>query len=84
MKSFWRANPGTLDNHRSTAQLPEECDIVVVGAGYSAAALVTHIIAQAKGNLPSILVLEARQLCSGATGRNGKLFANVPLLLTVC
>ncbi|KAH8673197.1 FAD dependent oxidoreductase [Ilyonectria robusta] len=71
MKSFWRANPGTLDNHRSTAQLPEECDIVVVGAGYSAAALVTHIIAQAKGNLPSILVLEARQLCSGATGRNG-------------
>ncbi|KAK2739526.1 hypothetical protein FQN55_009402 [Onygenales sp. PD_40] len=72
MPSFWRSEVGELDNHRSTAELPSESDIVIVGAGYSAAALVTHLLETCTGERkPSILVLEARQLCSGATGRNG-------------
>ncbi|KAJ3529638.1 hypothetical protein NM208_g9668 [Fusarium decemcellulare] len=71
MSSFWRSQTGDLDNHRSTNELPDECDIVVIGAGYSGATLVTHILSKCVGQAPSILVLEARQLCSGATGRNG-------------
>ncbi|QKD56842.2 FAD dependent oxidoreductase [Fusarium oxysporum Fo47] len=71
MSSFWRSQEGELDTHRSTSQLPSQCDIVVVGAGYSGAATVTQILSKCGGKTPSILVLEARQLCSGATGRNG-------------
>ena len=71
MSSFWQDTPSDLKDFRSTAALPTESDIVVVGGGYSAAALVTHILEQDPQS-PSITVLEARQLGSGATGRNGR------------
>ncbi|KAF5705123.1 gamma-glutamylputrescine oxidoreductase [Fusarium globosum] len=71
MPSFWRTEPGDLDNYRSTAELPPRVDVAIVGAGYSAAAILTHILATTSAeDIPSILVLKARQLCSGATGRN--------------
>ncbi|KAI1052406.1 hypothetical protein LB507_007512 [Fusarium sp. FIESC RH6] len=71
MTSFWRATPGSLDDHQSTAELPSKCDILIIGAGYSGASLVTHMLSQPESKDKSIVVLEARQLCSGATGRNG-------------
>ncbi|KAF5670466.1 oxidoreductase [Fusarium denticulatum] len=71
MTSFWRSSPGPLDNHQSTAELPSKCDILIIGAGFSGASLVTHMISQPESKGKSIVVLEARQLCSGATGRNG-------------
>ncbi|KAF4971635.1 hypothetical protein FZEAL_9795 [Fusarium zealandicum] len=71
MPSFWRSSPGSLDNHRSTDSLPSRCDILIIGAGFSGAALVTHLLSQEESRNKSIVVLEARQLCSGATGRNG-------------
>ncbi|GKU09364.1 unnamed protein product, partial [Fusarium langsethiae] len=71
MSSFWRSSPGALDNYRSTAQLPSESDIIIIGAGYSGASLVTHMLSQPESKDKSIVVLEARELCSGATGRNG-------------
>ncbi|KAI1024117.1 hypothetical protein LB504_005042 [Fusarium proliferatum] len=71
MSSFWRSSPGSLDNHRSTKHLPSQCDILIIGARYSGASLVTHMLSQPESKDKSIVVLEARQLCSGATGRNG-------------
>ncbi|KAF4973696.1 hypothetical protein FSARC_85 [Fusarium sarcochroum] len=71
MRPFWRSSTGPLDDYRSTEKLPAESDIVIIGAGYSGAALTTHILSECDDKKPSILVLEARQLCSGATGRNG-------------
>ncbi|CAG7947350.1 unnamed protein product [Penicillium nalgiovense] len=73
MTSFWRTEPHFLDSHRSTESLPQECDIVVVGAGYAGVSVVHHILDQINPRLksPSIVILEARQACSGATGRNG-------------
>ncbi|KAL1868321.1 hypothetical protein Plec18167_008246 [Paecilomyces lecythidis] len=67
---FWRTTPDELDKHRSTPELPEECDILIIGAGFSGASLAYHIY---KDNPfpPSVLILEAREACSGATGRNG-------------
>ncbi|CAG7954251.1 unnamed protein product [Penicillium olsonii] len=69
---FWRTEPHALDSHRSTEFLPLECDIVIVGAGYAGASVAHHIINQTQPGLipPSIVILEARQACSGATGRN--------------
>jgi hypothetical protein len=73
MTSFWRTEPHTLDSHRSTECLPEESDIVIVGAGYAGSSVAHHILSQtpAGAKPPSIVILEARQACSGATGRNG-------------
>ncbi|CAL3968849.1 unnamed protein product [Diplocarpon coronariae] len=73
-ESFWRAQPDPLDSHRTTAALPEKADIVVIGAGYAGASTVYHLLektGRSSGEKPSIVILEAREACSGATGRNG-------------
>ncbi|KAJ9269195.1 hypothetical protein DTO212C5_4690 [Paecilomyces variotii] len=67
---FWRTAPHELDKHRSTPDLPTECDILIVGAGFSGASLAYHIY-DGNPSPPSVLILEAREACSGATGRNG-------------
>ncbi|KAG8158137.1 hypothetical protein KVR01_011898 [Diaporthe batatas] len=72
--SFWRTELHPLDDHRSTPDLPDAVDIAVVGAGYAGASVVYHILRQSREKSvspPSIVILEARQACSGATGRNG-------------
>jgi glycine/D-amino acid oxidase-like deaminating enzyme len=71
MSSFWRSAPGQLDDHRTTDLLPQEVDVLIIGAGYSGGALLTHMLSLDESKQKSFLVLEARQLCSGATGRNG-------------
>lgn len=73
MVSFWRTNTHALDDHRSTPDLPLDTDVLIIGAGYAGASTAYHILDQDKSaSPPSILILEARQACSGATGRNGK------------
>ncbi|KAK8021646.1 FAD dependent oxidoreductase [Apiospora arundinis] len=73
--SYWRSEPHRLDSHRSTEQLPQACDIAIIGAGFSGVSVAYHLSTQDTGNAeespPSIVLLEARQVCSGATGRNG-------------
>lgn len=71
MGSFWRSEIGHLDDHRTTQALPDECDILIIGAGYSGGSILTHLLSQDELGSQKVLVLEARQLCSGATGRNG-------------
>jgi glycine/D-amino acid oxidase-like deaminating enzyme len=72
-ESFWRGQVHELDNHRTTKDLPSEVDIVIIGAGYAGASIAYHLQEQSKDrpNPPSIAILEAREACSGATGRNG-------------
>lgn len=67
---FWRTNLDPLDSHRSTEELPSHCDILVIGAGYAGASTIHHILKQQTSPL-KILLLEAREACSGASGRNG-------------
>lgn len=71
--SFWRTNLHSLDNHRSTDAVPSEADIVIIGAGYAGASVAHHLLEneQFTKSQPSIVILEAREACSGATGRNG-------------
>lgn len=70
---FWRTQLDPLDSHRTTEALPTNADIVVIGAGYTGASTVYHLLEKSKNstNKPSIVILEAREACSGATGRNG-------------
>ncbi|CAG9953262.1 unnamed protein product [Clonostachys rosea f. rosea IK726] len=72
--SFWRSSSHSLDGHRTSPDIPPEVEICVIGAGFAGASIVHHIldICNSQGQpRPRILILEARQACSGATGRNG-------------
>lgn len=68
---FWRTGLHQLDNYRSTEVLPAQCDVLIIGAGYAGVSTAYHLL---DGNLvpPKIVILEARQACSGATARNGE------------
>ncbi|KAI0416790.1 FAD dependent oxidoreductase [Xylaria grammica] len=68
---FWRTELHELDSHRSTPELPEKQDIVIIGAGFAGAALAHYLLKDTSVYKPSITILEAREACSGATGRNG-------------
>lgn len=72
--SFWRTELHDLDNQRTTEQVPAEVDIAIVGAGYAGASIAYHLLEKSKESSKnvSIAILEAREACSGATGRNGE------------
>lgn len=38
--SYWRSQLHRLDSHRTTAELPQTCDIVVIGAGFAGVSVV--------------------------------------------
>ncbi|KAF1834961.1 DAO-domain-containing protein [Decorospora gaudefroyi] len=68
--SYWlqqvRCDP--LLDHRTTEELPRETDTVIIGSGITGTLVAKHHLE----TFPSdkVLVLEAREFCSGATGRN--------------
>ena len=77
-QSFWRTQPHEVDRLRSTAALPRESDIVVIGAGYAGVTLAYHLLkgsgiksGEDREQRPYVTILEAREICSGATARNG-------------
>lgn len=70
---FWRTELHDLDLFRSTEALPSECDILVIGAGYAGVSTLYHLLDSDKSPDPSkIVMLEAREACSGASARNGE------------
>lgn len=69
--SFWRACPHRLDTHHSSPDLPSTTDILIIGAGFSGIACAYYLTKDGPSPAPSVTLLEARELCSGATGRNG-------------
>jgi hypothetical protein len=68
--SYWQDPPDDLADHRSTPDLPEFADTVIIGSGITGAAVAWGLLQGPKPG--SILMLDARQACSGATGRNGE------------
>ncbi|KAG9659312.1 FAD dependent oxidoreductase, partial [Aureobasidium melanogenum] len=73
--SYWRSDPHPIDSYCSSEKLPSECDIAIIGSGMTGVSTAYHLsrlhTADESGKKPSIVVLDARQVCSGATGRNG-------------
>lgn len=75
--SYWQDPPDEIADLRVTDELPESADIVIIGSGISGAAIAWNLLQDSGGkedelNEKRILMLEARQACSGATGRNGE------------
>ncbi|KAJ3862876.1 FAD dependent oxidoreductase [Lentinula novae-zelandiae] len=79
-KSFWIDTPGAnlLGNEGSIGPLTEDADVCIIGAGMTGISATYHL-AKAIEKLGlegsslevKAVVLEAREFCSGATGRNG-------------
>ncbi|KAK7911831.1 hypothetical protein PG985_014312 [Apiospora marii] len=71
-QSYWQDPPADIADLRTTVSLPESADLVIIGSGITGAAIAWNLLQNADHEKPrSIVMLEARQACSGATGRNG-------------
>ncbi|KAL5872586.1 hypothetical protein ACKVWC_008209 [Pyricularia oryzae] len=73
-RSYWQDPPDqVIANLRSSPDLTQDADVVMIGSGITGAAIAWHLLQDdAEGPKPKVVVLEARETCSGATGRNGK------------
>lgn len=80
--SQWQDDPPfpELVNIQTPGGPPPTADIVIIGSGISGVAIARTVLHELRrkgdlsspaGGSPRVVVLEARQLCSGATGRNG-------------
>ena len=78
-KSFWHKEPSSiLLGHRSSQDLPQHADVVIIGSGMTGASVAWHLLNQKSEEQRSgpsesldVVLLEAREVCWGATGRNG-------------
>ncbi|KAJ6788710.1 hypothetical protein PWT90_02432 [Aphanocladium album] len=70
--SYWLSEPHKLASFCSSATVPELVDIAIIGTGLAGVATAYHILKNSDPkHRPSVTLLEARDACSGATGRNG-------------
>lgn len=68
--AYWQKDVHQLGSKRTTAELPERQEVLIIGAGFSGVAC-AYYLANAAKPPSSITIVEARDACSGATGRNG-------------
>ncbi|OWZ66298.1 hypothetical protein AYX14_02526 [Cryptococcus neoformans] len=60
-----------LVNHGKDDHLPDKVDIVVIGSGLAGAKTAHALLSSSpEDSRPSLVILEARETCSGASGRN--------------
>ncbi|CAE6354504.1 unnamed protein product [Rhizoctonia solani] len=57
--------------HASEARLPGRADIVIIGSGITGALIARALLEHPNTSDLKIVIVEARDVCSGATGRNG-------------
>ena len=68
--SAWLERPDPyLERYGSSTAVPTYANIVIIGSGLSGTSVAHHLANAPKPT--SIVMLEAREVCSGATGRNG-------------
>lgn len=68
-KPFWLSEEDFIGTYRSTEELPKEQDVVIVGSGYAGSST-AYYLCKENPDL-KVSLLEARNICSGATARNG-------------
>ncbi|KAI5118523.1 hypothetical protein M0805_007691 [Coniferiporia weirii] len=67
--SFWHDVLSPIASHVPDS-LPEYADVVIVGSGITGTSVARTLFHEGDSEL-KVLMLEARDICSGATGRNG-------------
>ncbi|XRM47101.1 hypothetical protein ABZX51_010102 [Aspergillus tubingensis] len=76
--SFWLRSPHPELAKAQSPTLPSEADVVIIGSGVTGTSIARTLLKSRKAeksqndsNRPAVAILEARDVCSGATGRNG-------------
>ncbi|KAJ6548212.1 nucleotide-binding domain-containing protein [Mycena vulgaris] len=73
-RSYWLEPPSPLDNDplesKEGQSLPAYADVVIIGSGIAGTAIARTLLSSSSMPL-RVVMLEARDVCSGATGRNG-------------
>ncbi|OQO03359.1 hypothetical protein B0A48_11617 [Cryoendolithus antarcticus] len=59
---YWRTELHPIDEHRSTEQLPKQCDVAIIGAGLSGVATAYHIIKKAGNTANELAAFVGRQI----------------------
>ncbi|KZF26448.1 FAD dependent oxidoreductase [Xylona heveae TC161] len=68
--AYWQDPPDEhISNVRSTPEIPQTADVIIIGSGITGACVAYNIL-QKSPNM-RVVMLEAREAVSGATGRNG-------------
>ncbi|KDR78379.1 hypothetical protein GALMADRAFT_155321 [Galerina marginata CBS 339.88] len=67
---YWTIPPSSIANHGQDAELPQYADVVIIGSGITGTSIAKAMLERSSNEL-KIVMLEARDACSGATGRNG-------------
>jgi hypothetical protein len=65
---YWTVPPINLPAHNNTATLPTHVDVLIIGSGITGVSCARTLLKKGPPGL-RVLVLEARDVCSGATGR---------------
>lgn len=74
---FWLRDPHPELARCQSSTPPEEADVVIIGSGITGASIARTLLQDSSPQCshtpgyPVVIMLEARDLCSGATGRNG-------------
>ncbi|RAH84403.1 putative FAD dependent oxidoreductase [Aspergillus japonicus CBS 114.51] len=77
MPSFWLREPPFSElASLQSAELATEAEVVIIGSGITGASIARTLLSNAVGNRnqearPSVVILDGREVCHGATGRNG-------------
>jgi glycine/D-amino acid oxidase-like deaminating enzyme len=74
---YWQLLPNPLAGFRSTPSLPEEVDLLIIGAGLTGASAAYHATALARAG-QRIAVIDMGDPASQASGRNGGNFELIP------
>lgn len=75
---IWLEAPSPLAGFQSKPKLPKEADVVILGAGLTGASAAYHLSKAAEKKGLRVVVLEAQDPATGATGRNGGNFELIP------
>jgi L-2-hydroxyglutarate oxidase LhgO len=67
-EAYWQCPPHAIASHQSP-KLASEASVVIIGSGITGASVAHHLLKTCP--TLDIVMLEARTICSGATGRNG-------------
>ncbi|KAM0418969.1 hypothetical protein ACHAPT_012127 [Fusarium lateritium] len=67
-ESFWQSELHPLANHRSVWP-SDPVDVVIIGGGITGVSIARNLLLKRPDY--KVVLVEARSLCSGATGRNG-------------
>lgn len=76
---FWMRDPHPQLSNRQSPSLPTEAHVVIIGSGVTGASIARTLLQDrsprdattSRPDIPAVVMLEARDVCSGATGRNG-------------